>query len=152
MLVYNHKFKCRSEIKWQCLKIHQHRLSSTRMKCLPFETLPYIKHFQTESIKTITASASKDKGRTKTLPKPSQLSHMAIGSEIKSANQMKNMPWCPINQQKNPILTSEGDLFSNMLHLSTQRCHSPFDVGTGFGFNGDFFDASNRVIKFRCKR
>lgn len=85
------------------------------------------------------------------MPPSSKISHhqqqkstQAIGSEIKSAHQIKNMPWYPVNQQqqqpKQP--TQNGDIFTNLSHLNPQRSYSPFDASTNYGFNSDFIGAS----------
>lgn len=74
----------------------------------------------------------------------------AIGSEIKSVHQNKNMPWYPVNQQQPQVpkqptqmpSTQNGDIFYNMSHLNPQRSYSPFDASTNYGFNSGFFGAS----------
>lgn len=83
---------------------------------------------------------------SKTSHQQQQKSTQAIGSEIKSAHQIKNMPWYPVNQQqqqqqpKQP--TQNGDIFTNLSHLNPQRSYSPFDASTNYGFNSDFIGAS----------
>lgn len=81
-----------------------------------------------------------------------QKSTQAIGSEIKSAHQLKNMPWYATNQQPQQPLPSKqptqmsssqnGDIFANLSHLNPQRSYSPFDASTNYGFNSDFIGAS----------
>lgn len=79
-----------------------------------------------------------------------QKSTQAIGSEIKSAHQIKNVPWYPVNQQQqqqskqpSPMTSSQnGDIFNNLSHLNPQRSYSPFDASTNYGFNSDFIGAS----------
>lgn len=81
---------------------------------------------------------------SKTSQHQQQKSTQAIGSEIKNAHQIKNMPWYPVNQQqqqpKQP--TQNGDIFNNLSHLNPQRSYSPFDASTNYGFNSDFISAS----------
>lgn len=75
-----------------------------------------------------------------------QKSTQAIGSEIKSANQMKINTWpCPPLPSKQPTQMSSsqnGDIFANLSHLNPQRSYSPFDASTNYGFNSDFIGAS----------
>lgn len=77
---------------------------------------------------------------------PAAKSTQAIGSEVKSANQSKNKPWYPIQnqapQQPTRHSPNNNDLFGNMSHLNPQRSYSPFDATPSYGFNSDFIGAS----------
>lgn len=75
----------------------------------------------------------------------------AIGSEIKSAQQMKSMPWNGAVISKSTSSTAaggtinaNGDLFNKMSHLNPQqtRSYSPFDPMPSYGFNSDFIGSS----------
>lgn len=80
---------------------------------------------------------------------PIQPCTMAIGSELKNAQQMKSMPWNGTVLAK-PSTTAtttnnaNGDIFNKMSHLHPQqtRSYSPFDSMPSYGFNSVFTGSS----------
>lgn len=79
-----------------------------------------------------------------TIGQAAQPCTMAIGSEIKNAQQMKNMPWSGTLISKATTASTNGDLFNKMSHLNPQptRSYSPFDPMPNYGFNSDFIGSS----------
>lgn len=80
---------------------------------------------------------------------PSQPCTMAIGSEIKNAQQLKSMPWNGTVLSKSstttpPTNNANGDIFNKMSHLHPQqtRSYSPFDSMPSYGFNSVFTGSS----------
>lgn len=69
---------------------------------------------------------------------------MAIGSEIKNAQQLKSMPWNGTVISKATTASTNGDLFNQMPHLHPQqtRSYSPFDSMPNYSFNRDFVGIS----------